>query len=369
MTPSHFSRARTFNRSIRPRWLTGPCGVCLLASALAGCGGQSDVLGSTDTGNPPVVIMSQKLRLTPSDNGVIVSGEAGAVPALARVDVTNVSNGQEQTTTAQADGSFAVELTGTLMDEYRVDATVGGLSSRTRLSSGGATESEAGLAGLEFLLESAEGYTLVEGTTLRLRFDASEISFDAGCNGHSGAYSLCDERLCVANLSSTLRGCEQPLMAQDGWLDAFFRSSPLVTHTGTRLELQGAEATLAFLDREVADPDRPLSGRTWTIDTFMDADAAFDYPGLFAPTVVFQADGSLQVFTTCNTGSGSYVVGDRVLTLSDVGYTEEPCDPTGNVAAHEHIRQVLTDGTVSFEIDAARLTLQRGTLGLGALTD
>ncbi len=363
MTLSRFSSHRSRIRSSRQRWLQAWLGLCLLGSLALGCGAQFD---STDTGNPPVII-GQKLRLVPSDLGVVVVGEPGAVTPGAQVEVVNVSTNQSRTTTAASDGSFEVELQGTLADEYRVQANLGGQSSSTRLSSSGT--GPFGLAGLEFLLESSEGYTPVQGTTIRLWFEATEFGFGAGCNSHSGSYSSCGGRLCSPGLGSTEIGCAAPLQAQDEWLAAFLTASPILTHAAPRLTLGGAEATLEFLDRELANPDRPLSGRTWTIDTFIDGGAASSFPLQASPTVEFRDDRSLQVSTTCNVGEGTYTLGEGVLVLSNVAYSEEVCDPSGSVAARDRIMQVLTVGTVSYEIEAARLTILRGPLGLSATTD
>ena len=99
----------------------------LLASLVVGCGAASDSLDSTDTGNPPV-IRAQELRLAASSAGVVVSGEPGAVTPGAEVEVVNVTTGASETTTAASDGSFEVELTGTLDHEYSVRATLRGRS-------------------------------------------------------------------------------------------------------------------------------------------------------------------------------------------------------------------------------------------------
>lgn len=354
-------------RRLAPRWSEVCAGVPLLAALVLGCGAASDSLDSTDTGNPPV-IRAQELRLAASASGVIVSGEPGAVTPGAEVEVVNVSTGASQTTTAASDGSFEVELAGTLDHEYRVQANLRGRTTSANLdaSSTGPTS----LAGLEFLLDSAEGYTPVEGTTVRLSFDATELRFSAGCNSFFGLYSLCDGKLCASNLGGTEIGCSEPLHAQDEWLRGFLTSTPTLTHTGPRVTLEGTEATLEFLDRELANPDRPLTGRTWSIDTLIDGGASSTVPAEATPTLVFQDDGVFQSFSTCATGSGTYSVGNGELTVSDLSYPEPMCPPTGSEVVQGRILEVLGgDGTVAFEIDAARLTLTRGTVGLSATTE
>jgi heat shock protein HslJ len=353
----------TVSRS--PRSRSRMCGVVLLAALAAGCGGQSS---STDTGNPPVVL-GDKLRLTAAESGVLVSGASGVVAGGARVDVVDRATGQTATTTANADGSFEIAVGGSITDEYRVYSTTGGQNWRTILTSSGAATPEVGLAGLDFLLESARGYTPVAGTTMRLSFRESELSFSAGCNGHFGSYSLCGRKLCVSQLGSTEMGCDPALNAQDTWLSSFFLATPGLTQAGAALTLEGTDATLEFLDREVANPDRPLAGRTWAIDTLISNGAASNVPSPTTPTLQFGADGSLSVFTTCNTGTGSYTRSSQTLALSAVAYTEGACGTGGNATIQAGIQSVIQAGEVTFEIEATRLTIMRGTLGLAAITE
>jgi heat shock protein HslJ len=124
---------------------------------------------------------------------------------------------------------------------------------------------------------------------------------------------------------------------------------------------------LVFLDREVADPDRPLTGRLWTVDTFIQGGAAGNFPLQSAPTLAFDEDGSLQVDSGCNTGSGKYTRSGDQLTLADLAYTEIACSGA-TAAAETMVQAVLRDGTLQLEIDRNRLTLQRGDVGLSATT-
>lgn len=330
---------------------------------------------STDTGNPPV-IMGQYLRVAATDAGVSVSGSAGAVPRGARVEVINVSTGESATTTAGSDGSFEVELPGAVTDGYRVYSDSEGNTSSAQLSSGAAGSSQAGLAGLDFLLESADGYAPVAGTTARLSFDDATLSFSASCNGMSGPWSLCDGRLCVSELSRTEIGCEPALLAQDEWYSSFLTSSPLVTQSGARLILEGTvegtDASLTFLDREIADPDRPLTGPVWRVDTIIQGNGASAGASQNSEltTIEFQPDGALDVFTNCKIGTGTYTAANGTLTFSDVAFEDAPCSgPLGDLRVYDHVVQVLAPGDVAYQIEARRLTLTREGVGLGALAE
>jgi len=138
---------------------------------------------------------------------------------------------------------------------------------------------------------------------------------------------------------------------------------------GDSLTLSNAEATLNFLNSEVANPDRSLAGPTWAIDTYLDGEIASAVNVSVYPTVVFGEDGRLQVFTGCTNGVGSYIVDGSTLTLGPVGYDDVVCEDESFQWADTHIQQVLSEGTLTYEVDAARLTLERGSAGLSARTE
>jgi heat shock protein HslJ len=312
--------------------------------------------------------VGRKLHLYATATGVVVRGEAGAVPPAARVDVINTATAETASTTAAADGSFEVELAGAATDEIRVYVGSGQESWRTRLTSSGASTLETGLEGRSYLLTSSPGYTPIAGSRLQLGFSPGEFSFNAGCNSYSGPYSVCDGKLCVAELGSTTIGCDAARQTQDEWFVSFFSAEPQLDIAGAALTLQGAGATLELLDQELADPDRPLTGRVWSIDTFIQGATASSFPMLTAPpTLEFGNDGTLTVFDGCNGGSANYTRDGQRLTLSSLGFTEVAC--SGTRATEERVHAVIAEGELIVEIDAKRLTLTHGDSGLGAKTD
>lgn len=229
------------------------------------------------------------------------------------------------------------------------------------------------LEGREFLLDSAQGFSPVAETTVRLHFDRDEegsrFGFYADCNHHSGVYEIRDGRLLVLGFGSTEIGCDEPRSTQDRFLSDFFVAGPELALDGDTLTFTGESATLVFLDREVADPDRPLTGRLWTVDTFLTADAASNRPLAAAPTVRFDDDGTLEVFSGCNTGTGAFTQTPGGVRIEGIAYTGEGCSDVAAADAAAHVQAVLSDGEVRAEIEANRLTLMHGELGLGATTD
>lgn len=355
--------------SLVPAWLAFASLLATGSLALSGCSSDSASVGSTDTGNPPV-IDTQSLRVASSADGVVVSAQAGGVPANASVEVTNLSTSDSASTTAEADGSFSVELAGSVDDDYEVAVEVDGKSDTATIAAGSSPADDpfAALVDRDFELESSMGFTPVESTSVQIRIRADSFSFSANCNSFSGPYTFCDGKLCIDGFSATEIGCEAPLADQDSWLADFFSGRPAVTPDGDRVSFASSDASLVFLDSEVANPDRPLTGRVWTIDSFVMGDAVSSLPTPMPPTIEFKDDGSVDVFTVCTNATGSYSVAGDVITLSDLAYPEIGCS-TMTQGVHDAMLKVMVDGDVSYQIDAARLWLTRGDYGLGGTTE
>ncbi|HVZ33939.1 MAG TPA: META domain-containing protein, partial [Polyangiaceae bacterium] len=109
--------------------------------------------------------------------------------------------------------------------------------------------------------------------------------------------------------------------------------------------------------------------RVWEIDTLIDGGAASNVPLPVSPTVSFDDAGAVQIFTACNSGSGSYTRQADQLRLSGIMYGKQPCASSSAAAAEAHIERVLSEGTLAAQIEAARLTVTRGDIGLSATTE
>jgi heat shock protein HslJ len=225
----------------------------------------------------------------------------------------------------------------------------------------------ARLDGMQFLLERAEGFTPVPDTRVHLGFHGRELGISAGCNSQQGPYRVDAGRLIVEGLSSNLIGCFGPRGEQDTWLASFFASHPRITRDADRLTLTGESATLVFLDRELADPDQPLAGPAWIMDTQIMNDAVSTGSSGAGmkdvwPTLTFRDDGIVEIFTTCGTGRANYTSSADEIVFSNVAYEEQGCSAPN--ALHTLVKQVIADGLASFEIEARSLTIMRGQVGL-----
>lgn len=205
---------------------------------------------------------------------------------------------------------------------------------------------------------------LVPGTRIRVAFAEGRVSASAGCNIYGATYQVQDGRLVASGGSMTEMGCDEERMAQDDWLFAFIGARPSITVNGNELVLEASGTVVTLLDREIADPDRPLVGPTWTVTTIFSGDVASSAPDGVVATLIFQADGLVLIETGCNSGGGRYAATAEALRFSEVVTTKRACPGAGSELEAAVLR-VLRAETVGYRIDAGSLELRAGDAGLG----
>ena len=216
--------------------------------------------------------------------------------------------------------------------------------------------------------DAGKDWPLVEGTRIRLRFDDGSANATAGCNTIGGAYRVEDGRLILGDLSMTEVGCDEPRHAQDEWLGGLLGAQPNVTVTGTELTLSAGDVVVAFESRELAEPDLPFIGTTWTVESLISGDAVSSAPGGAVATLTFADDGSFTIETGCNSGGGRYVLDGNALTVRDAFTTLIDC---GGAAGQLEgaVLGVLGADAIEVTIESSTLTLMAGDEGLGLLGD
>lgn len=224
----------------------------------------------------------------------------------------------------------------------------------------------ADLDGRQFVLTAASGFERVAGTTVSIRFDDGNVGADAGCNSIGGPYRLDGSTLVVEGLAMTEIGCDPDRHAQDDALAELLTEQPTVTLDGDRLVIETSATRLELLDREVADPDRPLVGPTWTLDTIITGEAASTVPGESTFTIRFDRDSSAIVVAGCNdaavpydSGPGDFPSAGEIQLGPATSSTDRTCPE-----AERHLLEVLS-GEITYEIDVDRLTITNGDLGAG----
>lgn len=215
--------------------------------------------------------------------------------------------------------------------------------------------------GREFLstevLEGGKPKELADGSRIRLAFDDGELRAQAGCNHLMGNARLADGRLVVDGMGGTEMGCPEELMKQDEWLTAFLTSRPQWNLEGDDLTLTGKDTEIRLMDRRVADPDKPLRGTKWTLDTIIDGETASSLPAsLRKKPLLTLGEGDAAGYDGCNSFSARATVSGATLKLSQVVSTLRACHGERQDVT-SHVLDVLTASAVKYEIEAGRLTL------------
>ncbi len=237
----------------------------------------------------------------------------------------------------------------------------------------------------KYILQPSTGFTLVEGTTLELAFsddddaiidpesaeDVIGVWFHAGCNRFNGDFRLTSSGLESADWAMlTEMGCERALHEQEDWLVTFLMDEPRLSLSGDVLTLTGKDATLSFLNKKVADPDRPLVGSAWTAAWYFDQRSQSGSSMDAYPTLLFSEDGMLRIFDGCRPLEGRFVARGAELTVSGMTpLADLSCTDPRVLYISAHYEKVFADGTLTYSMDAKELTITRGENGVKAFTD
>jgi heat shock protein HslJ len=204
---------------------------------------------------------------------------------------------------------------------------------------------------------------LVPGTRIRLGFEGSDLSASAGCNAMGGPYRVDAGVLIADALATTDMGCDADRAAQDQWLGILLAGKPTLRLAGDDLTLERGAVVIHLVDRRIAEPDVPLVGPTWTVDSLIDGDATSSVPGGATATLVFHGDGTIDVRPGCNQGGGTWSSVAGGIEISSIGLTKKACEgPAGQLETA--VMAVLGAGTLVVDIDSTVLTLRAGGRGL-----
>lgn len=209
--------------------------------------------------------------------------------------------------------------------------------------------------------ENGQPKQLIAGTRISLGFspDGANVGAYAGCNHMGGPGRIENGRLLTGDLAMTMMGCDGGRNEQDDWVATFLKGGPSIRLNGDELVLAGGTTEIRFLDRKVADPDRPLTGTRWVVQGLIDRDVASSIPAGAVAHLTIGADGTVTGNTGCNEMGGSAVATATAITFSGVFTTRRACEPDP-MLLEQAVLGVLRD-TVTFEIDADALRLRHAS--------
>ncbi|MEU7909010.1 META domain-containing protein [Actinoplanes sp. NPDC049118] len=205
-----------------------------------------------------------------------------------------------------------------------------------------------------------ESRELVEGTRLRLGFESGTVTAEAGCNHLTGRAAVDGDRLVVSDVGGTMMACSTELMDQDTWLTDFLQQEPRWRLDGDTLVLSAGTTRLRLVDIRSAEPDRPLTGTRWSVESLLDGEAAASVPAGADAHLSFQG-GRVTGSTGCADLDGAASIGDGSITFSRPTTRKRTCTPD-----LESLNRAVLDvlkGKVAYSITGARLTLTRADGG------
>jgi len=207
-------------------------------------------------------------------------------------------------------------------------------------------------------------FDLVPETQIRLSFTDGQIGASAGCNTIGGTYRVEGGVLIFEGGGMTEMGCDPDRHAQDDWLSGLLGSRPMISLAANELTITAGGTVVELLDREIADPDLPLAGTLWTVESVISGDAVSSIPAGATATILFGEDGRVELNAGCNSGSGRFEVSGETLRLVDVAVTDMAC-PGAAGELEAIVLPILGAEALSYAIEAGSLTLMAGDDGLG----
>ena len=229
-------------------------------------------------------------------------------------------------------------------------------------------ESSAGgsLKGKSYLstavTENGQAKQLAAKTRIRLQFtDDGRLIADAGCNSMQSRVSTSNGRLAVEDLAMTDMGCDAPRHAQDDWLATLLHNKPTWKLEADTLTVASGGTTISLLDRKTAEPDLPLDGTNWSLETVITGEVASHQAGSEKAWITFNGE-RVTGSTGCNELQGVVARDNGKLTFGDLVTTRRAC--VGDGAALESAFLDTLKGEVTYEIDSSRLKLRARGNGL-----
>lgn len=211
------------------------------------------------------------------------------------------------------------------------------------------------------VIEDGAPRPLVDDRPLWLSFNQrGEMSALAGCNHLYATYQANDGAFVLSRLVGvTLLDCSADVAAQEKWYFDFLVSRPSIVIEEDTIVLESDRTRIEYLDQEVATPDLPLAGPTWTVEMICHGVlvGGSDWP---APaTLSFDRDRAIEVFSGCNWGSAAYAVDREEITFAELTLTEEECGDDDAARLEAAVVGVLGGlQPVTWEITVASLDLR-----------
>ena len=239
------------------------------------------------------------------------------------------------------------------------DGSGAGSTTETSAASTPASPADA-LWGRTFLSTSVTGSTIPGGGPLEVAFpERGHIAMSAGCNRGVSSVDLTTGTVQTGPIATTKMACPGSSSGADEWMTNLFAAHPAWTLTDDSLTLASGEVTVNLVDKNTTEPDRPVIGTTWVVESLISPTAVVTSAALesSAPTLTIGQDGQVTGSTGCNRFRGPVRVGDNTITFGTLATTRTAC-PDDVTDIDRAVRHVL-DGQVTYTVDGATMDLMQ----------
>lgn len=226
------------------------------------------------------------------------------------------------------------------------------------------------LDGTSWVLASLPGRTLLEGSTITLRFEGGRASGTDGCNRYSTGYAAAGAKLRFEpSAASTMMACAPAVMDQARAFTASLSAAAGYRIDAGQLQLLGPDGSVAagFLPQA-----QELAGTTWNVTGYNDGrQAVVSVLAGTQLTVAFAADGRASGSAGCNRFTGTYSASGDALKFGPAATTRKMCaEPDGiMIQEQQFLRALESVVTIRREGDRAELRMADGALAVTLLRD
>lgn len=204
--------------------------------------------------------------------------------------------------------------------------------------------------------EDGKPKQLAPQTRIQLQFlDGSRLSASAGCNSMIGKVSRGDGKLTVKDLETTGMGCDPARHAQDDWLAKLLQDKPTWKLTGDKLTVSKGTTEIVLQDRETAQPDKPLDGTKWSLESVISGQTASHTVGSEQAHLTIGGE-RVTGSTGCNSFQGIVAKSGNKLTFGELGMTLKAC--SGEKGKLERTLLAALKGELTYTIEANQLRLR-----------
>lgn len=206
---------------------------------------------------------------------------------------------------------------------------------------------------------------VLDEAPITMTIDATEVGGRAACNQYGGDVRVDGDRVAFGAMSMTEMGCDPAVMDAESAYLAALGDVERWTRDGGMLTLSGEAVELTF-ELVPPTPTADLVRTTWRLDGLIDGDAVSSTMGEEPATLELREDGTISGTTGCRGFDGRYELEAGAVQVTDLVTDDRACPDLAS--QDEHVLAVVGDG-FAYAIDADRLTLTAGRLGLIYLAD